>query len=138
MPFCPKCGFEYEWGIGECPDCGVRLVERLSEPPESDDTDEINWVPLARLNSYDLTMMVVEAMENAGISVLSLSGTGFFGSTGQMGMSAYAPAGGGYTIVVAADRVAEADRIGLAIVGEQWEPSRLIEVDEEEDSEPPA
>ena len=134
MPFCPKCGYEYEWGISECPDCGIKLVERLPEP-EEETTNNIEWVPLARLNSYDLAEMVIEAMENEGIRVLSLSGTGHFGVTGQMGMSSYRPIGGGYSIVVPADRIVEADRIGLVIAGEEWAAARLVDIAEDIDSE---
>jgi hypothetical protein len=39
MPFCPKCRYEYIFGIGECPDCGVRLVEKLEEE-ESTESEE--------------------------------------------------------------------------------------------------
>jgi predicted nucleic acid-binding Zn-ribbon protein len=41
MPFCPKCHYEYIFGIGECPDCGVRLVEKLDEEtPEEEESIE--------------------------------------------------------------------------------------------------
>ncbi len=31
MPYCPKCGYEYEEGIKACADCGVKLVDQLTE-----------------------------------------------------------------------------------------------------------
>ena len=40
MPFCPKCRYEYIDGIGDCPDCGVRLVRKLEEEKSNQDVDE--------------------------------------------------------------------------------------------------
>lgn len=31
MPYCPKCGYEYEPTVGICPDCGERLIAMPSE-----------------------------------------------------------------------------------------------------------
>jgi hypothetical protein len=133
MPFCPSCRYEYRSGIDRCPDCGEKLVDKLPDP-ETEEQERYDWVPLARLNSYDLAEMVIEAMENEGIPVLSLSGAGHFGVTGQMGMSSYRPIGGGYSIVVPSDRIAEADRVGLAVAGEEWAAARLLEISEEDNS----
>jgi hypothetical protein len=35
MPFCPKCRDEFQDEVAVCPDCGVRLVERLAEEAAS-------------------------------------------------------------------------------------------------------
>jgi len=35
MPFCPRCRFEYVAGIAMCLDCGVALVERLTETAQT-------------------------------------------------------------------------------------------------------
>jgi len=32
--FCPKCRYEYREGIAECPDCAVKLIDKLSPEPE--------------------------------------------------------------------------------------------------------
>ena len=39
MPFCPKCRYEYIDGIGDCPDCGVRLVEKLEEEESTENIE---------------------------------------------------------------------------------------------------
>jgi len=35
MPFCPNCRYEYRAGTGQCPDCGVALVDALPGAPGS-------------------------------------------------------------------------------------------------------
>lgn len=34
MPYCPKCGYDYQPGYAVCPDCGVELEERPAGRPE--------------------------------------------------------------------------------------------------------
>ncbi len=40
MPFCPECRDEYRPGFTHCVDCGVELVEFLSELTETEDLGE--------------------------------------------------------------------------------------------------
>ena len=132
MPFCPSCEYEYEYGIGECPDCGARLVEKLppeKEVEEVEGVEDIEWVQLARINSKATAEMLKEALENAGIPVVMRSGAGYFGETGQLGPSSYAPVGGGYSFFVDGRKLQEADAIGDGIVGEEWEKARLVDFD---------
>ena len=37
MPWCPKCGCEYEDGIEECVDCSLTLVDTKPEIPDPDE-----------------------------------------------------------------------------------------------------
>ncbi|HOP08150.1 MAG TPA: hypothetical protein PLF13_12750 [candidate division Zixibacteria bacterium] len=127
MPFCPKCGYEYEPGITECPDCCVKLVDAL--PAQDEEDEDIEWVQLARINSASTAEMVKEAIESAGIPVVMRSGTGHFGVTGQLGPSSYAPIGGGWSFFVDARRVREADAIASGIIGDEWEKDRLVDFD---------
>ena len=63
MPYCPNCRYEYKEGVKECPDCGVPLVEKLTEEfPEG-----INYVPLKSLPSRLYAEMVQEALKREGI-----------------------------------------------------------------------
>jgi hypothetical protein len=64
MPYCPKCGFEYEPGVGECPDCNVRLVDRL---PDEEPAEEIEYVPMRTLPSRLYAEMLQEALRKEGI-----------------------------------------------------------------------
>lgn len=51
MPFCPKCRFEYREGIEKCPDCDLKLVEKLHEGEQeqcrSEELVEIATFPYA-------------------------------------------------------------------------------------------
>jgi hypothetical protein len=72
MPFCPKCRYEYKPEIGECPDCGVRLVERLEDEKSEENIEEelsqkMDFVPFKTLPTKIQADMLQEALENEGI-----------------------------------------------------------------------
>jgi transcription initiation factor TFIIIB Brf1 subunit/transcription initiation factor TFIIB len=81
MPFCPKCRYEYKPEIWECPDCGVRLVEKLEdeEPEEELVTDEstegeeevsvqdTDFVPVACYKTRFSSDLLQETLEKEGI-----------------------------------------------------------------------
>jgi hypothetical protein len=80
MPFCPKCRYEYKPEIWECPDCGVRLVEKLEEKESSENrekstdgktniesTESLKFVPLRDIPSRIQADMLRGLLENAGI-----------------------------------------------------------------------
>lgn len=134
MPFCPNCRYEYDAGVTECPDCEEELVPSLPEP--DDETIDLegkydDWVELARLTSQPSVAMLIEALHDSEIPAVVLSGAGHFGQTGQMGSSSFRPVGGAYTILVPEDFVQEADQEATAILGEEYEKCRLIEIDPE-------
>ncbi|MDZ7371915.1 MAG: hypothetical protein ONB12_12160 [candidate division KSB1 bacterium] len=64
MPFCPKCGYEYEVGVIKCADCGVELVDQLPSAPEP---KEEEWVLLRTLPGRAYAEMAKEALNHAGI-----------------------------------------------------------------------
>ena len=81
MPFCPKCRYEYKPEIWECPDCGVRLVEKLEEEEpeeelitgestESKDEEsfkDTDFVPLATYKTRLSSEILQESLEREGI-----------------------------------------------------------------------
>ncbi|MDD4053070.1 MAG: hypothetical protein PHR28_14385, partial [candidate division Zixibacteria bacterium] len=118
MPFCPKCRYEYEIGIRECPDCGAKLVDRLPDedaqaPGEHDYKD---WIPLANLTSQQMAEMVLESLRAKDIPAVIHSGVGYFGQAGTMGTSLYAPIGGAYTLLVPQEYIEDADAEGRLIM----------------------
>jgi hypothetical protein len=132
MPFCPICRCEYEAGVAVCADCDEALVAVL--PPPDVDEDELippeEMVPLARLTSHDLAEMLLEALHHENIPAFLHSEAGFFGETGQMGVSSYQAAGGGYVLLVHQDFVELADTIGAGMLGDEWDGCRLVDTEE--------
>ncbi len=128
MPFCPKCKYEYEWGIGECADCGTKLVDSLPGDDEKDEAVYDNWIPLVRLLSDQLTQLVMGSFKAKNIPAVMISGAGHFGATGQMGISSYRPVGGGFTILVPDEFAEDAMQEGEVILGEDWKKARLIDI----------
>lgn len=132
MPFCPKCRYEYEYGIGVCPDCDERLVEKLPEQDsKTSDPEEMaekynDWILLATVNSQYSASMCHEGLLGKDIPTILLSGTGYFGITGMMGISTYPPIGGNYQIYVPKQFLEDAAQEAEILLGESWESSKAI------------
>jgi uncharacterized Zn finger protein (UPF0148 family) len=82
MPFCPRCRYEYKDGIGECPDCGIRLVEELEEEDSEEESAEgeegeaiqkTDFVPLRHYNSRSSIEIIQEALEKEGITAIVIN-----------------------------------------------------------------
>lgn len=130
--YCPKCKFEYEAGIFKCPDCDEYLVDQLPCDDDAPAEQEYNWVQLARLNSDQYAEMLKDVLEQKNIPVILHSGAGHFGITGQMGVIAR-PVGGSYSILVPEEYLIDANNEGLALLGDEWEKSKLIDIEEDEE-----
>jgi hypothetical protein len=128
MPFCPRCRYEYRPEILSCPECGEALVDSL--PEEVPAAEYQDWIPIARLTSQQLADMVVEGLQAKEIPAVVMSGVGYFGVSGTQGVSSFSPVGGGYTILVPREFAADADEEGAVILGEVWEKSKVIQIEE--------
>ncbi len=53
MPYCPSCEAEYRKEIQTCPECGVKLVDRLDPGPEMSDLEVLCTV-IQEENAYIL------------------------------------------------------------------------------------
>src|SRR3972149_4612176 len=80
MPYCPKCGYEYEQGVEICPDDDAKLVDHLTEESfDGEMTEVFSTFSVAEAG------MVKELLYNEGIfSALSNEmGSAIFGGTGS-------------------------------------------------------
>jgi hypothetical protein len=66
--FCPKCKSEYEEGIGICVDCGIELVEVLSNEK---DFEFVELTTVAETNNLGLAALAKSILESEGISYYS-------------------------------------------------------------------
>ena len=84
MPYCPNCATEYIDGTEVCSDCGAPLVAQL--PPRADsETDSHEITKFRSLRAYATRThaeMVVDALENEGITALIKSNEVFGMGTG--------------------------------------------------------
>ena len=126
--YCPNCGLEYDDGEDHCHDCGEDLVSDKPESTEAEEAIYKDWVEIARLTSLQSAEMLLEVLRNKDIPSVLRSGAGYFGQTGQMGPSSYQPVGGAFTLLVPQDFVADADREGTAILGEEWTNAKLVDI----------
>ncbi len=126
LPYCPKCEYEYSPGIEICPDCGERLVDELPEERwlSREELEHGKWVAVARLKSSQYAEMILEALRAKSIPAVILSSTGYFGRTGQMGISAFLPIAGSYSVMVPREFAEDADQEGETILGDEWRASR--------------
>ncbi len=129
MPFCPKCRYEYEPNVTECPDCNVALVTSLPQNEETgypfDGSLDDDWVRIGRLTSEHYAHMLIEALKAKDIPAVINSGVGYFGATGQMGISSFLPVGGGYSILVPRQFSEQANTEASVLLGDQWISSKV-------------
>lgn len=59
--FCPNCKAEYNEGVTQCTDCGVELVQELSEE------DFVDFVKVFESADSNLTVIIKSVLEDAGI-----------------------------------------------------------------------
>lgn len=132
MPFCPKCRYEYNPGVGRCPDCDEQLVDYLpaegSQPAIMQQYD--NWIQLARFTSIQYAQMLLEGLNAKEIPCVLLSAMGYHGSMGFIGEDFVRPMSAGISIMIPEEYVLDADREASLMLGDIWEKSKLYNVEE--------
>ena len=144
--FCPNCKYEYLPETLSCPDCDEPLVtqeelDRLAEEKQKLDAsplleeiqgldfeENIEWVHIARINSKQMSEMLLEVLHAKGIASVIHSETGYFGITGQIGMSSYQPIGGGYSLFVDSNCLEDVDNEASVLMGDEWEKCKLVNI----------
>lgn len=131
MPFCPRCRYEYNPGIGKCPDCDEYLVDRL--PPDEDkvradlDDDDREWIMAARIHYYYQAEMLVQGLRAKDIPVVMYSSSG---NVARAGGEIFLPSRGAYAIMIPKEYIVQADREASLMLGEDWERAKLIDIEE--------
>ena len=69
MPWCPKCGYEYNPGIKLCPDCEEPLVEQL-EGEEDFSRNYTDMVPVTHLENEIEGAVLKSVLEEQGIHAI--------------------------------------------------------------------
>ena len=69
--FCPKCGAEYREGFYRCADCGVYLVDALSEQPvegpPGNGEEDTDLIEVARTQDSSLLLVYNSLLDGAEI-----------------------------------------------------------------------
>src|SRR5689334_9052111 len=68
MPWCPKCGYEYNPGIKVCSDCGEPLVDHLLEEDHS--RDYTDMVSVTHLENEIEGAVLKSVLEEQGIHAI--------------------------------------------------------------------
>ena len=80
MPFCEVCKYEYVDDITICPDCGVKLVDKLpDEKNELEGVIDEELVTIFTTNDTIEATLVKEMLESSGITVLEQPGMTYYG-----------------------------------------------------------
>jgi hypothetical protein len=119
MPFCPKCRYEYVAHTSECPDCGLKLVDKLPETEIEKDKgiDNSELKLLYSTPEMAFAELVKGALESEGIHCLMKRSTGIHAQFGAMLPGSYSH----FKIWVTADVFDKAKRIKDSITGENEE-----------------
>ncbi len=84
MPICPVCKYEYHDGRDECIDCGVALVDHLSDEDQQN-IDGITYVPFRSFEDRLQAEIAIEALANDGIpSIIKSDDAYSFAEAGVM------------------------------------------------------
>jgi len=80
MPYCPKCQYVFQAGIGICPDCDVPLVEHSLPPRGSAVTPDDSWVVVGGVVDREATKVAKGSLDSSNIPSMVLpSRIGWFG-----------------------------------------------------------
>jgi len=74
MSFCPKCRYEYENDILECPDCRIELIDQLpSSVVSAAVSPDESWIPAGLVNSQIKSDLAKGALDSNNIPSVIIS-----------------------------------------------------------------
>jgi hypothetical protein len=65
--FCPKCQYEFKSGITTCPECNVKLVDKLPDPPAEEEQEYIDLITVFTTSSNAELLVAKSLMEAAEV-----------------------------------------------------------------------
>ncbi len=118
MPFCPRCQYVYQHGIGVCPDCDEPLVEHQAVGTSGAMVPDDSWMVVGGLVDHDQTQAAKSSLDSSNIPSMILPSK--FAAFGQRKLSATTdpePSDGGSFIMVPKEFHEEASAILEAVLG---------------------
>jgi hypothetical protein len=128
MPYCPKCQYVFQAGIGICPDCDVPLVEHTLPPRGSAVLPDNSWVVVGDIVDREETKLAKGSLDSSNIPSMVLpSRIGWLGHTKVADRAKDAESEEGNLIMVPREYQDEAAAILEAVLGEDTFGSGAIE-----------
>lgn len=72
MPFCPKCKYVFQNGIGICPDCDEALVEYSLSGQGAAMAPDDSWMVVGGVVSHDQTRVAKGSLDSSNIPSMVL------------------------------------------------------------------
>jgi hypothetical protein len=72
MPFCPKCKYVFQNGIGICPDCDEALVEYTLSGRSAAMMPDDSWMVVGGVVSHDKTQVAKGSLDSSNIPSMVL------------------------------------------------------------------
>ena len=72
MPFCPKCKYVFQNGIGICPDCDEPLVEHSTKGGGAAVMPDDSWLVVGGVVSHDQTRVAKGSLDSSNIPSMVL------------------------------------------------------------------
>lgn len=123
MPFCPKCKYEYTFGVNVCPDCDEPLVDRL---PEATSTAAVipddSWVGVCTVTGSVETGLAKGALDSNNIPSIVMSPKFYTQHSIGALLSGLSPSGGRADILMVPREFSdEAHLILEAVLGDDFD-----------------
>jgi len=128
VPYCPRCRYVFQAGIGICPDCDIPLVEYTLPPRGSAMMPDDSWVVVGGIVDHEETKLAKGSLDSSNIPSMVLpSRIGWFGQTGVTRRARDGEGDDGNLIMVPREYQDEAAAILEAVLGEDLFGSEAME-----------
>ncbi len=128
MPYCPKCKYVFQSGIGICPDCEVPLVNHSLAGRGAAMVPDDSWVVVGGVIDREETQVAKGSLDSSNIPSMVLpSRIGWFGNEGASSRPRANDEDDGNLIMVPREYHEEAAAILDAVLGEDYFDTETME-----------